>query len=298
MRPIPPTVAQNSSGQRSGPIVDDRRRRRAAACSARTCVAERAVDVVVLAVDVAGDRAADGDEAGARRDRHEPARGARSLRSSVVDADARRRSSPCAGRVDRRSPPAPARRRGARPGHRRSGRVAVDAAEPPRDARLAAGGSRTPLGQPGRRSASSGRRAGGRPPPAGVSVRRARSISGRAHRSIRPLRHVAARSGAAPCRHRASAATLSATFAGEPPQLRAAGAPALRSRPPSRRRRGRRGSRQRRERADVTEAAPERELAQDRQRDADRRERVVDQQRAAVARPARPSSRMSARAGA
>ena len=85
MRPIPPTVAQNSSGSRVGPDVDDR----AVGEQQRQPVhvaAERAVDVVVLAVDVAGDRPADGDEPGAGGDGHEEAAG-HDHPQQVVDAD-------------------------------------------------------------------------------------------------------------------------------------------------------------------------------------------------------------------
>ena len=71
--PMPPTVAQNTSGVPSGVTVsvsprpgEERDRQH--------LVAERAVAVVALAVDVAGDRAAHGDEPGPRRDREPAAR--------------------------------------------------------------------------------------------------------------------------------------------------------------------------------------------------------------------------------
>ena len=81
VRPMPPTVAQNSAGLWSGPIT-------VVEPSASIIVididvvADRPVDVMVLAVDVAGDRTADRHEPGAGRDRHEEARAARSTRSS------------------------------------------------------------------------------------------------------------------------------------------------------------------------------------------------------------------------
>ena len=66
VRPMPPAVAQNSSGSSVGP---DQMHALAAVCSGQRLdvVGEGAVDVVVLAVDVGRDRAADGHEAGARR---------------------------------------------------------------------------------------------------------------------------------------------------------------------------------------------------------------------------------------
>ena len=84
--PIPPTVAQNSSGSRSGPIsTTEPSASISVICADMT--AERAVDVMVLAVDVAGDRAADGDEPGAGRDRHEEP-GRHDHPQQFVDADA------------------------------------------------------------------------------------------------------------------------------------------------------------------------------------------------------------------
>ncbi len=70
VRPIPPTVAQKRSGRRSGPTsatvpsASSRLKR-------RTWFPNEPFDVVVLPVNVAGDRPADGDEAGARRDGNE-----------------------------------------------------------------------------------------------------------------------------------------------------------------------------------------------------------------------------------
>ena len=72
VRPIPPIVAQNNAGLRSGPIT-------VVEPSASIIVididvvADRAVDVMVLAVDVAGDRPADGHEPRAGRDGNEEA---------------------------------------------------------------------------------------------------------------------------------------------------------------------------------------------------------------------------------
>ena len=72
MRPMPPTVARNSSRLDSRAALDD-----AAVGDAQLergdVRAEAAVAVVVLAVDVGGDHAAQRDELGARRDRGEPA---------------------------------------------------------------------------------------------------------------------------------------------------------------------------------------------------------------------------------
>ncbi len=79
--PMPPMVAQNSSGSVAGAIA----RRRAVGEQHRHRVdvgAERAVDVVVLAVDVARDRTADGDEPGAGRAPARRTRAARCARSS------------------------------------------------------------------------------------------------------------------------------------------------------------------------------------------------------------------------
>ena len=72
--PMPPTVAQNSSGRRSGPSSTTEPSATQQG-QAQHVVAERPLDVVVLAVDVAGDGPADGHEAGARRDRDEEAPG-------------------------------------------------------------------------------------------------------------------------------------------------------------------------------------------------------------------------------
>ena len=70
-------------------VVGDRRARRPSASSsviARDMAPEGAVGVVVLAVDVAGDRAADGDEPGPRRDRDEPA-ARHEMPQQLVEAD-------------------------------------------------------------------------------------------------------------------------------------------------------------------------------------------------------------------
>ncbi len=84
--PIPPTVAQNRSARSPG---EHSTTLPSASSSARRVDVrpERPVDVVVLAVDVAGDRPADGDEAGPRRDGHEEARGHEDAQQ-LVEADA------------------------------------------------------------------------------------------------------------------------------------------------------------------------------------------------------------------
>ncbi len=70
--PMPPMVARNSSGSCSSgapedaPVGDAHLER-------ADVLAEAAVDVVVLAVDVGGHHAAEGDELGAGRDGREPA---------------------------------------------------------------------------------------------------------------------------------------------------------------------------------------------------------------------------------
>ena len=92
VRPMPPTVAQNSSGRRSGPSSTTLPSARSSD-RPRDVVAERPVDVMVLAVDVAGDRPADRDEPGAGRDRDEEA-ARHDQPQQVVDAHARRGSSP------------------------------------------------------------------------------------------------------------------------------------------------------------------------------------------------------------
>ena len=71
--PSAPAVPQNSSGSTSGVTVERALRR--VQREGLDVVGEAAVDVVVLAVHVGRDRAADGDLARARGDRHEPAEG-------------------------------------------------------------------------------------------------------------------------------------------------------------------------------------------------------------------------------
>ncbi len=85
VRPIPPAVAQNSSGSRSGatvitPLGVTR-------VISTTCRAKLPVAMVVLSVDVRGDGTADRDIAGPRRHRHEPAR-RNEAPHQVVQADA------------------------------------------------------------------------------------------------------------------------------------------------------------------------------------------------------------------
>ena len=71
VRPLPPTVAQNSSAFAAPSGVSVRTWPSAVSRSIeRDVVAEAARAVVVLAVDVAGDRAADGDLPGARQHRN------------------------------------------------------------------------------------------------------------------------------------------------------------------------------------------------------------------------------------
>ena len=91
--------------------------------------AEAAGDVVALAVHVAGDRAADGDVAGARRDREEEPRGSSSAIRSCRLVAGRRAPSTGRRRVDLAGPGSGSQHRS--PGVLR--RVAVGPAEPARD---------------------------------------------------------------------------------------------------------------------------------------------------------------------
>ena len=69
--PSAPAVPQNSSGSESG--VTSTTPFGVCSVNERDVVGDAAVDVVVLAVHVGRQRAADGHEPGARRDGHEPA---------------------------------------------------------------------------------------------------------------------------------------------------------------------------------------------------------------------------------
>ena len=83
---MPPIVAQNNSGRcgwaqlGDGAIGEQQRH-------PLHVIAERSLDVMILAVDVAGDCAADGDEARAGGDRHEEAAGHEHAQQ-IVDAHA------------------------------------------------------------------------------------------------------------------------------------------------------------------------------------------------------------------
>ena len=175
---MPPTVAQNRSGSRSGPTV-----RTSPSAVTRSSdddvLAEAAGDVVVLAVDVAGDRAADGDVAGARGDRHEAARAAAARRISSCRRDAGRRRR--RGRRPRRAEHAVGRghaaRRRRRSGRRRRSERPSPRASTPRPARPRAAVRRSLAGGGGEHGAA--RRRG--PAPAGAAAR-GRCVSHRAPR--------------------------------------------------------------------------------------------------------------------
>ena len=81
VRPMPPAVAQKRSGSTSGDTVDGPGGRGQGQLD--DVGAEATVDVVVLAVDVGGDGAPDGDLAGARGHRHEPAQGNQPLHEGL-----------------------------------------------------------------------------------------------------------------------------------------------------------------------------------------------------------------------
>ena len=91
VRPIPPTVARNPSGSPPGVSVRDLARSPSISSISSIQPAEAAVAALVLAVHVGGDRAADGEVAGAGQHRQQQAfRDHRASRSAkVVDAEAR-----------------------------------------------------------------------------------------------------------------------------------------------------------------------------------------------------------------
>ncbi len=118
VRPIPPTVAQNSSAFSPSGVADTTSPDASRMSSWRDVVAEAAVDVVVLAVHVGRDRTADRDLAGAGNDRQPETEGEQRPQQPV-EADARlhayARASGCRRRGSRpsRSGRAPCRRRSA-----------------------------------------------------------------------------------------------------------------------------------------------------------------------------------------
>ena len=119
VRPLPPTVAQNSSDSSPSGV-----RWRICAVGSQQLhrpdvVAEAARAVVVLAVDVAGDRAADGDLPGARQHRHPQPERQRRLHQ-LIEADAGVDVGQAGVGVDRVDPVQRASCRS--PGRRRSGR--------------------------------------------------------------------------------------------------------------------------------------------------------------------------------
>ena len=87
VRPMPPIVAQNSEGLRSGPITVVEPSASIIVIDIEV-VADRAVDVMVLAVNVAGDRSADRHESCAGRDGNEEAP-RHDRPHQLVEADAR-----------------------------------------------------------------------------------------------------------------------------------------------------------------------------------------------------------------
>ena len=202
--PIPPIVAHHSSGSDSGVSSCDRavghqHRHRP------QVVAERTVDVVVLAVDVAGDRPAERHEAGAGRDRHEEAL-RHQMAQQVVEADAGvGRHEPARGvEPDRRRPVV----RGARPCHRRSAPRRRTSGRDPRTSAPRGASGRDGLGQRIVVDVDHVGAAGGGSSPA-RQRRRMRPFTVRRYRSRRSVRAtpaaVAADPSASPCRVRATA---------------------------------------------------------------------------------------------
>ena len=100
VRPMPPAVAQNSAG--SDELVTVRTSPSGSRiCSDRHVTGEAASYVVVLAVHVRGDRAADGHLPGSGRNRHEPP-GGQPGDHELLQADAGLAGDQAGGRVQAR----------------------------------------------------------------------------------------------------------------------------------------------------------------------------------------------------